>query len=105
VGGAVGAHVGSLYSFNRMKERGEAEQHAGDEHGNEELVRRPGMMLAVEVHSPSEEDAAMNLLRRLGAHHIERADGHIESGDWIDFDPNSAPFVIHEEDRRAQPRP
>jgi phage tail tape-measure protein len=90
VGGLVGAHVGSLYSFHKMKESGEHER------GEENLIepRKPGMLLAVAVDDPAQEAHALKLLRDLDAHHIERASGSIVDGDWVDFDPLSAPDII-----------
>ena len=90
VGGLVGAHVGSLFSFHKMKEGGE------DEQGHENLIepRKPGMLVAVALDDPAQEVRALEVLRELGAHHIERADGTIVDGDWIDFDPLSAPAII-----------
>jgi hypothetical protein len=90
VGGLVGAHVGSLYSFHKMKESGEAEE------GNENLVepRKPGMLIAVALDDPAQEGRVLEVLRDLGAHHIERAEGSIVAGDWVDFDPLSCPSLI-----------
>lgn len=90
VGGLVGAHVGSLYSFHKMKEHGEHEE-GGD--GNEREGRPSGMLVAVAVESGNEA-AALDVLRRMGAHHIERAEGTIRDGDWVDFDPLSWPQLI-----------
>jgi hypothetical protein len=91
VGGLLGAHVGSLFSFSRMKERGEPE--AGG--AAPEELRPAGMLVAVAFDDPGEEARAVDLLRRLGAHHLERAHGNIVDGDWADFDPASVPEVIH----------
>jgi hypothetical protein len=90
VGGLVGAHLGSLFSFSKMKEPGE--QEAGGAKVPE--PRRAGMLVAVAVDDPAEEARAVDLLRGLGAHHIERAKGNIVDGDWADFDPNTTPDVI-----------
>jgi hypothetical protein len=91
VGGLVGAHVGSLFSFSKMKEAGERE-----EGGRAPVENRPaGMLVAVAFDDPGMEGQAVDLLRRLGAHHIERAQGNIIDGDWADFDPNSLPQIIH----------
>ena len=89
VGGLVGAHVGSLYSFSHMKEKGEPEQ------GGENTVapRKSGMMIAVAL-PDGDEQRAIGLLRDLGAHHIERAEGTIADGDWKDFDPLAPPQVV-----------
>ena len=92
LGGLVGAHVGSLYSFSHMKEAGEGE--ADDRsHANEVEPRRGGMMVAVEVADASEQQA-IDIFRKFGTHHIERAEGNIVGGDWKDFDPVSVPQWI-----------
>ena len=90
VGGLVGAHVGSLYSFHKMKESGESEQ--GGENAAE--PRKPGMLLAVAIDDPAQEGRVLEVLRDLGAHHIERAEGSIVDGDWVDFDPLSCPKIV-----------
>jgi hypothetical protein len=90
VGGLLGAHVGSLFSFSKMKERGE-----GEEGGlNQAEPRMAGMLVAVAFDDPAEETRAVDLLRRLGAHHLERAHGNIVDGDWADFDPASVPQAV-----------
>jgi hypothetical protein len=91
VGGLVGAHVGSLFSFSKMKEAGEPE--AG---GANQVEPRPaGMLVAVAFDEAAQQDRAVDVLRNLGAHHIERARGDIVDGDWADFDPDSPPEPIH----------
>ncbi|MGZ5200624.1 MAG: hypothetical protein ACXWC4_12700 [Telluria sp.] len=90
VGGLLGAHVGSLFSFSRMKDRGEGE--AGSAHTPE--PRLAGMLVAVAFDDAGLEARAVDLLRKLGAHHIERARGNIVDGDWADFDPTSTPDVV-----------
>ncbi|MBG6222291.1 MULTISPECIES: glycine zipper domain-containing protein [unclassified Janthinobacterium] len=98
VGALVGAHVGSLYSFNKMKEAGESEMHGdrdGDRHGeNRRQPRHPGMLVAVALGGPDERELALGALRRLGAEHIEEAQGTIANGDWHDFDPLSIPVLV-----------
>ena len=90
VGGLVGGHVGSLFSFSKMKDRGEAE-----EGGENTVAPRPaGMLVAVAFDDGAAQDTAIEVLRRAGAHHIERAEGNIVDGDWADFDPSSLPEVI-----------
>jgi len=90
VGGLVGGHVGSLFSFSKMKDRGEPEE------GGENAVppRQAGMLVAVAFDDAGRERDAIEVLRRLRAHHIERARGNIVDGDWADFDPSSRPDVI-----------
>ena len=102
VGGLVGAHVGTLFSFSKMKDAGEGEQTDADAAGgdaaragdNRAEPRKAGMLVAVALAAPGDEARALGVLRGLGADHIERADGHIASGDWTDFDPNSVPQLI-----------
>jgi hypothetical protein len=91
VGGLLGAHLGSLFSFSKMKDPGERE-----EGGRAPMENRPaGMLIAVAFDDPGLEARAVDLLRGLGAHHIERAKGNIVDGDWADFDPASPPDMIH----------
>jgi len=73
-----------------MKDRGEAEE------GGENAVapRTAGMLVAVAFTDPAQETRAVDVLRQLGAHHIERAQGNIIGGDWADFDASSLPDVI-----------
>lgn len=90
VGGLLGAHVGSLFSFSRMKDAGEAEE--GGAAPRE--VRKAGMLVAVAFDDAGLERQAVELLRRYGAFQIERARGNIVNGDWADFDASSPPEVI-----------
>lgn len=90
VGGLLGAHVGSLFSFSKMKEAGEHE-----EGGENAMPQRPaGMLVAVALDDPAREADALGTLRQCGAHHLERASGRIIDGDWADFDPTSPPQPI-----------
>jgi hypothetical protein len=91
VGGLLGAHVGSLFSFSKMKEAGEREEGGRAPVEN----RMAGMLVAVAFDDPGMEARAVDVLRRLGATQIERARGNIVDGDWADFDPATAPDIIH----------
>ncbi|QOY96000.1 hypothetical protein IM543_09280 [Massilia sp. UMI-21] len=91
VGGLVGGHVGSLFSFSKMKERGESEEGSTE---NRIPPREAGMLVAVAFDDAGMIDRAVDVLRQLGAHHIERAEGNIVDGDWADFDPDSRPELI-----------
>jgi hypothetical protein len=53
------------------------------------------MLVAVAFDDAGQEQRAVELLRDLGAHHIERARGDIVDGDWADFDPGTVPDIIH----------
>lgn len=90
VGGLLGGHVGSLFSFSKMKEAGEPEE------GGENRVppRLTGMLVAVAFDDAALESKAIDVMRQLGAQRIERAQGNIVDGDWADFDPSGRPDVI-----------
>ena len=91
VGGLVGGHVGSLFSFSKMKDRGESEEGSSE---NRVPPREAGMLVAVAFDDAGMADRAVDVLRQLGAHHIERAEGNIVDGDWADFDPDSRPELV-----------
>jgi len=90
VGALVGAHVGSLYSLHKMKEAGEPDEDGS----NVRPPRKSGMLIAVAVDDIAQEHQALDILRRLQATDIERAEGSIASGDWGDFNPNSLPVLL-----------
>jgi len=91
-GGLVGAHIGgTMGAMSEMKERGETSE---EDQANAVSERRAGMMVAVGVSGQDLEDRAVNVLRSLGAADIERAEGTIENGDWVDFDPLSHPTLV-----------
>ncbi|WP_432383128.1 hypothetical protein [Duganella sp. P38] len=52
------------------------------------------MMIAVAVDDVTQRDKALDVLQRLGARDLERAEGTISGGDWRDFDPNSLPVPV-----------
>ena len=93
VGALVGGHVGSLYSFNKMKDAGEAEKN-GENRQQSQQPRHPGMLIAVALSGLHERERALEALHRLGAQHIEEAEGTIANGDWHDFDPLSIPVLV-----------
>ncbi len=90
VGALVGAHVGSLFGFSKMKEAGERDE----EGGNAVAPRLAGMLVAVAVPSAGDEPRVIEVFKRLGVHHVERAEGTISHGDWADFDPLSPPVLL-----------
>ncbi len=92
VGGALlGSYIGSLVgSFSEMKEKSENE--ADGE--KQSAIRKAGMLVAVAASSESLQKLATSVLRKSGGHGLELAEGHIESGDWKDFDPRTPPKFL-----------
>lgn len=87
VGAGIGAYVGSLVgALHGMEGRGT----------KEDPVRRPaGIVVAVRIESGQAEQSAIATLRTQGAIHVEKADGEWRDGQWIDFNPVSAPVILH----------
>ncbi len=57
-------------------------------------VRRAGMLIAIELANPLDQNWLVTLLSKLGASSIEKVEGEIEDGQWLDFDPLSIPNYI-----------
>lgn len=83
-GALVGGHVGSL--IGSLSQTDEAHEMPP--------VRKSGMLVAVTAMSEEEERRAIETLRNAGAFDLERADGQIENGEWVDFDPLSEPEFV-----------
>jgi hypothetical protein len=93
-GGLVGAHIGGLMGgMSEMKERGETGDNAEDIE-NAGGIRKSGVMVAASIGDHEYEERAINVLRSLGAGDIERAEGTITNGDWVDFDPVTPPILV-----------
>ena len=92
VGGALlGSYIGSLVgSFSGMKEKGESEA----EGEKQRPIRKAGMLVAVAAADESMQALATSVLRKFGGHDLELAEGHIEGGDWTDFDPRVPPKFL-----------
>jgi hypothetical protein len=59
-------------------------------------------MVAVAADDSARQRLAIEVLHSMGASGIERADGKIENGDWVDFDPVAPPRLIKfDADHRA----
>lgn len=92
-GALLGAHVGGLVgSLSEMKEHGETGAQ-GEDADNTVPVRASGLLLAVDI-GDGDENAAVGVLRSFGAEQIERAQGTIVNGDWVDFDPLAAVALV-----------
>ncbi len=87
-GGLVGAHIGNLVgALSKMKD--------GGADGSEVApVRHSGFMVAVSAPNPGCEQKAIAVLLQQGAVELESGTGHIEHGDWRDFDPAEPPHRI-----------
>lgn len=92
VGGTLlGTYIGSLVGgLSEMKEKGDSE--AGGE--NSRPPRTSGMLVAVSVTDESSQARAVSVLQRAGGQQLELAKGHIENGDWKDFDPLEPPNFL-----------
>lgn len=85
VGGYIGGLVGSLSQTK------DSDEGPNDEHPHE---HRSGLMVAIAADDDALRHRAVDLLRSLGAADIELAEGTIENGDWVDFDPIAPPRLI-----------
>jgi len=97
LGAVVGAYTGSLVgALNNMEEP--PETHADTARGSDAAdadieARKSGYMLAVAVQTPMERKHAIEILGER-AQLLEEAEGHLENGEWTDFDPLAPPHVI-----------
>ena len=86
----IGAYVGSLIgAMSQTHTKGHDAKAAVPE---APPVRESGVLLAVHVTEESRE-AASRILRKAGAHEIERATGRWAQGRWADFDPVTPPDI------------
>jgi hypothetical protein len=83
-GALVGAHLGSL--MGSLSQTDDAEDIP--------TARHSGMLVAVAVNNPEEEQHAIDALLAAGGNDLERATGQIIDGDWTDFDPLSSPQFV-----------
>ncbi|MEP7157267.1 MAG: hypothetical protein ABI905_15910 [Betaproteobacteria bacterium] len=83
----VAAYTGSLVgSMEGATENGEA---------GELPARRPaGVILAVRIARPANEEFVIDDLRASAAEDIEQADGVWRDGDWVDFNPVQRPKLV-----------
>jgi hypothetical protein len=90
-----GSLIGAMQSLGDPVERGIASN----------VVRQPGVMVAVDVRADDAERSAVRALRQAGARMIEWDDGRWRNGRWIDFDPIAQPRRIEARvDTRRMPR-
>lgn len=97
LGAAVGAYTGSLVgALNTMKkneeqqevtgETAQSEEDAGISASDEKHPRKSGVVLAVAVSTPEQRANAIEILS-VSAQEVEEAEGVLQNGQWVDFDP------------------
>lgn len=64
------------------------------DHPHPVLLRRAGMLVAVELPDSTSCAEVTALFKRIGATHLEQAEGEIVNGEWPDFNPISEPCYI-----------
>jgi hypothetical protein len=97
VGAAIGAYVGSFAgALESMEAPGKVpeESVASQRNRDEAIPRKGGMLVAVSVATPLDEERAIAVLRAQGAIDIEIAQGTITESQWNDFNPLRAPQLI-----------
>ncbi len=83
----VAAYTGSLI--------GSLEGSEEDQPSQPLQSRRPaGVILAVHISRPANEEFVIDDLRLCGAEDIEEAEGVWSDGDWVDFNPVQAPRLV-----------
>ncbi len=97
-GGLVGAHIGNLIGALRSMHENEEDRDPST------ALRHSGFIVAVCADDENREHRAMELLMQCGAAELETGEGHIEHGDWQDFDPAEAPHrVMPDQDTGTRP--
>lgn len=89
LGAAVGAYTGSLVGALKNMEEPEALADSVDlnsEPSADAPQRKAGMLLAVAVATPTQQETAIEILG-VRADVLETAEGTLENGDWSDFNP------------------
>lgn len=88
-GAGVGAYMGSLYGgLASMDDKNDLKTAVGDSkllHSH--VLRQSGMLVAVSASASAQQEMAISIFRQCGATSIDRIDGTIAAGEWIDFNP------------------
>jgi hypothetical protein len=81
----IGAYTGSLIgAMGGMNHKGESAKY----------MRRPaGVLVAVHIVNPDDEQRIISTLKMEHAEDIEHAQGKWRNGDWVDFDPVEPPHL------------
>lgn len=105
-GAGIGGYVGSLAGGLSGSRSGDQQQATLEE----PVERAAGILVAIRADRDGAEERAVQALRSTGALEIERAQGELRDGEWVDFDPRRAPELIDAPDSKgpagpAGPRP
>ena len=100
LGAAVGAYTGSLVGALKNMDEPETADSVGlnAEPSADAPPRKSGMLLAVAVATPAEQETAIEILG-VRADVLEATEGTLENGDWSDFNPLAPGTAI----ARAEP--
>lgn len=86
-GAAVGAYAGSLVgALKNMEESDDSPSPPPERAQASAETRKAGIMLAVAVATADERQTAVEVLGAQ-ADELEEAQGTLQNGDWVDFDP------------------
>lgn len=88
------AVIGAMHDKNSPDDADKTRNEGTASHADSMPFHRAGMMVAVEVASQADQGKAVTLLTQLGAINIEKAEGEIVDGEWLDFDPFSEPCYL-----------
>ncbi len=85
-GAGVGAYTGSLAGAVTGTDKTPESTDQTDSTQESAIDREPGLHVAAELDGHTRQDV-VTLMRQYDGSQIEEAEGHIEDGTWIDFDP------------------
>lgn len=99
VGAGIGAYTGSLVgAMKKTDKESEVGELADETPLKEEQLteRQAGMHVAVKVTGDNRQEA-VTVLRGHGAQELEEAQGELQNGEWVNFDPREAVKLLPED--------
>lgn len=91
-GAGIGAHTGSLAgAVSGTDKEAESADKASDD--APVVDRQAGLHVAAEVDSETQSEVVA-LIQQYEGVQIEEAQGHIENGEWVDFDPTQPVHLV-----------
>lgn len=90
-GAGVGAYTGSL--AGAVSETGNEAESSDKASGETPVDRKAGLHVAAEVDSKTRQDV-LTLIRQHDGDQLEEAEGQIEHGEWVDFDPTRPVHLV-----------